>query len=156
MWLSGTRAAFPYPASRLPGAAGLHLPPQQAEDYRFLAGTIAANCSVLFTLPRMGSFNLWSGVPAPPGSEAPISLQVFTGDLQKSVLDRLRSDPRACVLYNRDLLEFWQATPRDVSRLPLVHYILDEMPQAAEKDGYQIRVNPHRNVPWTEKRKLFP
>lgn len=149
MWLSGVRwAGYPYPASRLRGAAALHLPPPQAENYRFLAGTIAANCSVLFTMPRLGSFNLWSGVPAPQGSEAPLSLQLFSFERQKSVLDLLQSEERACVVYNRELLEFWQTTPQDLARLPLANYILDEMPKAAEKGGYQIRINPHRNSPW--------
>ena len=56
---------YPYPASRLRGAASLHLPAEEEDRYVFLAGNIAANCDVLVTLPGMGSFNYWSGVPAP-------------------------------------------------------------------------------------------
>jgi hypothetical protein len=148
MWLSGLRlGAHPYPASGLRGAAGLHLPVQQEENYRFLSDTIAANCSVLFTMPRMGSFNLWSGVAAPLVSNAAVSMKSFTWERQKPVLDLLQSDPRACVLYNRELLEFWQTSPEDLARLPLAKYILDEMPKFAEKGGYEIRMKPHRISP---------
>ena len=149
MWHSGLRwTGYPYPATRLKGAAGLHLPPQQAETYRFLAGTIAANCSVLYTMPRLHSFNIWSGVPQPRDSEAPLALQMYTWEGQKQVLDQLRSDEGACALYNGELVRLWQTTSQDLARLPLVSYVLHEMPTAAEKGGYQIHANPQRHSAW--------
>ena len=149
MWHSGVRrTAYPYPASRLKGAAGLHLPPQQAETYRFLSGSIAANCSVLFTMPRLHSFNFWSGVPLPKDPEVPASIKAYTWGRQELVLDQLRSDEGACVLYNRELLLLWQITPDDLERLPLVTYVLHQMPTAAQDGAYQIRINPHRSSAW--------
>jgi hypothetical protein len=147
MWHSGLRwNGYPYPASRLKGAAGLHLPPQQAETYRFLAGTIAANCSVLNTIPKLGSFNFWSGVPAPEGSYTSASMEVW--ERQKPIIDQLKSDPRACVLLNPELLQSRQTTSQDLARLRWEKYLLSEMPKAAEKAGYEIRINPHRSSPW--------
>jgi len=148
MWRSGLRGAtLPYPTSRLKGASLLHLPPQQAENYRFLAGTIAGNCSLLYGEPRAGSLNFWSGVPAPKGSEAPMFIKVTSPETQKSVVDQLRSEERACVLYNRGVLEFFQTTPQDLARLPLARYI-DDMPKAAERGGFEIRIHPHRTSRW--------
>ena len=49
------------PPSNLSGSRSLRLPPEQESDYEFIAGSISANCDVLFTLPGMGSFNFWSG-----------------------------------------------------------------------------------------------
>ena len=147
MWHSGLRwTGYPFPASRLKGAAGLHLPPREAETYRFLAGTIAANCSVLATIPKLGSFNFWSGVPAPEGSYATASMEPW--ERQKPVLDRLQGDPRSCVLYSLPLLTLRQRTPQQQARLPWAKYALFEMPKAAERDGYEIRMNPHRGSPW--------
>jgi hypothetical protein len=149
MWHSGTRwNGYRYPPSRLKGAASLHLPPQQAETCRFLAGSIAANCSVMFTIPRQHSFNLWSGVAQPKDSEIPVALQMYTWERQQHVLDQLESEERACVLYNRELLLLWQTTPETLARLPLVGYVLQQMPTAAENGAYQIRINPHRSSPW--------
>jgi len=68
MFLSGFRLlGYAYPSSGLRGSNSLHLPPEQASRYRFLASATNANCGVLFSLPGMGSFNFWSDVPAPNG-----------------------------------------------------------------------------------------
>jgi hypothetical protein len=148
---SGFRGlAYPFPASKLDGAASLHLPPEQAARYQRLAAGIRANCSVLFTMPRMGSFNFWSGVPAPAGSNATVSMKSYSLERQTPILDLLQSDPRGCVLYNPQLLEFWQTTPDDLYKLPLAKYILDQMPRQVEDGGYQIRVSPSRTSPWTD------
>jgi hypothetical protein len=148
MWHSGLRwIGYPYPASRLKGAVGLHLPPQQAETYRFLAGTIAANCSVLDSIPKLGSFNFWSGVPAPEGSYASASMEA-SWERQQPILEQLKSDPRSCAVYSRELLTLRQSTPQELARLPWAKYILFEMPKAAERDGYEIRINPHRSSAW--------
>ena len=64
------------------------------------------------------------------------------------MLDQLRSDEGACVLYNRELLLLWQITPDDLERLPLVTYVLHQMPTAAQDGAYQIRINPHRSSAW--------
>jgi hypothetical protein len=138
------------PPANLQGAASLHLPPDQAARYRFLAGSLRANCGVLFTVPRMGSFNFWSSVEAPPGTNAAVSMKSYTPANQAPILGALRSNPRACVLYNPNLLEFWQTTPEDLAQLPLANYILREMPVVVEEGGYQIRTSPNRTSPWVE------
>ena len=91
---------YPYAASRLRGAAWLHLPAEEEDRYMFLAGNIAANCDVLVTLPGMGSFNYWSGVPTPNGSNMTAWMRVFDRERQQRILDLLRSNPRACSVYN--------------------------------------------------------
>ena len=67
---------------------------------------------------------------------------------QRSVLDQLKSDQRSCSLYSPDLLALRQSTPQEVAHLPWGNYILFEMPKAAERDGYEIHINPHRSSPW--------
>ena len=149
MWVSGLRrVGFDDPPSRLRGAASLHLPPAQEASYQYLAAAIGKNCSVLFALPRQGSLNVWSGVAPVPGSEAPLSFQVMGKPLQDAVLERLNRDRRACVLYNRELLEFWQAPPGVVEGSALASFVIREMPVMAERDGYQFKVNPKRVEAW--------
>ena len=140
---------YPYPPSRLRGAASLHFPAKQEDHYMFLAGNIAANCDLLVTLPGMGSFNYWSGVPTPNGSNMTAWMRVFDRERQQRILDLMRSDPRACSVYSAPLTGMWGATPEELAVSPLARYIIDEMPKVAEIDDYEIRVSPQRSSPWT-------
>jgi hypothetical protein len=140
---------YPYPASRLHGAASLHFPAEEEGRYLFLAGNIAANCDLLVTLPGMGSFNYWSGVPAPNGSNMTAWMRVFDRERQQRILDLLRSDPRACSVYSASRTRMWGTTVEELAVSPLARYIIVEMPKVAEIEDYEIRVSPRRSSPWT-------
>jgi hypothetical protein len=141
---------YPYPASRLRGAASLHFPAEEEDRYMFLAGNIAANCDLLVTLPGMGSFNYWSGVPTPNGSNMTAWMRVFDRERQQRILDLLRANPRACSIYSATWTSLWGTTPEELAVSPLAGYIIDDMPKVAEIDDYEIRVSPRRSSPWTE------
>ncbi len=147
------RSAFPahgylYPQSSLSGSASLHLPPEQEQRYGLLASSIRANCGLLFSMPGMFSFNLWSGVPSPNGSNVTFWTRLLSPEPQKPILDILQSNPRACVLYNKELARGEGSTTEELARLPLANFITDDMPKVAEEGDYEIRVNPRRNSPW--------
>jgi len=149
MWRSGLRQfGYPYAPSRLPGSSRLHLEPGQADTYRFLSNSIRQNCNLLYTLPRLHSFNFWSSVDAPAYSASPLSLQLYTVARQETVLNQLRKDASSCAVYNRAILDFWQAPQGFVDQSPLVQYVIREMPVMVSRDGYEIRVNPARRQPW--------
>ena len=141
---------YMFPQSKLRGSTSLHLPPDREQDFRFLAGSIGANCSLLFSLPGMSSFNFWSGVPAPNGSNHNNWMRTFSPERQKQILDILQSNPRACVLYNKKLVAFWGLSTEDLVRLPLARYIIGDMPLIVQRGDYEIRANPRRNSPWIE------
>ncbi|MEZ5364976.1 MAG: hypothetical protein R2748_22255 [Bryobacterales bacterium] len=125
--------------SDLPGSASLHLQPDVEAKFVFLAGDIRNNCDVLFTLPGMGSLNLWSGVPTPNGWNLTGWMKGFSADRQKDILEILRRNPRGCAVYNARLVEFWGSEPGDLDELPLARYIMHDMEKVAERDGYEIR-----------------
>ena len=150
MFHSGLRSSYRYPASRLRGSTSLHLPPELEQRFLFLSDSISANCNVLFTMPGMGSFNFWSGVPAPNGSNATAWIRLFSPERQKEILELLQANPGACVLYSKEHMAFWQITPEEVAKSPLASYIADDMPKVAEAGGYEIRTNPGRNAPWIQ------
>jgi hypothetical protein len=141
---------YPYAASRLRGAASLHFPPEEEDRYMFLAGNIAANCDLLVTLPGMGSFNYWSGVPTPNGSNMTAWMRIFDRERQQRILDLLRANPRACSIYSATRTSMWGATAEELAVSPLARYIIDEMPRVAAIDDYEIRVSPQRSSPWME------
>jgi len=149
MWLSGTRpSGYPNPPSLLRGAERMHLPVEQAEEFRRLAGAIGQNCSVLYTLPKMGSFNFWSGVPAPLEQYA--TADWLSPARNQRTMELLASEPRACALYHRELLDFAQVTPEERAHWALGNYVLEQMPRAMQQGGFEVRVSPRRNSPWLE------
>ena len=134
----------------LPGASSLHLSMGEEDTYQVLAKDIQTNCNVLFTMPGMGSFNFWSEVPTPNGLNLTAWMKGLSLDQQQEILQILQRDPKACVIYNADLIGFWKTTPDDLEKLPLARYILYEMPKVSRKQGYEIRVHPQRSSPWIE------
>jgi hypothetical protein len=136
------------PRSTLNGSSLLHLAPDRERDYEYLSRSLAANCSVLFTMPGMGSFNLWSGVPTPNGSNLTAWMKGLDAERQQQILDRLQSSSGACVVYNPTLVQFWQTRQEELMALPLARYILFAMANAAARGDYEIRVHPKRESPW--------
>jgi hypothetical protein len=151
MWNSGLRPQiYPYPPSRLSGATSLHLAQEPEERFEFLTTATRRNCDMLFTLPGMPSFNLWSGVRAP-------DVLVFGHWAKSSNLGEqarieatLQADPSACVIYSPANVEFWRLGKGTVEASPLATYILTDMRKVAERGGYEVRVNPNRKAPWIQ------
>jgi hypothetical protein len=144
-WREGFRPfRYRWPASNLAGMHSVHLRPDMEASYEFLAASVRANCDLLFTMPGMASFNFWSGVPTPDGSNLTAWVQGMSAAKQQRTLESLEGDPRACVITNTELLRFWQ-TPTTLT--PLALYI-DRMPVVAGRGGYEIRVSPERNAAW--------
>jgi hypothetical protein len=138
----------PYPSSGLRGATSLHLPPDRTAGYLFLAGSLRENCDLLFTLPGMGSFNLWSGVPTPNGFNLTAWVKSLSPQRQQQILDIMRDHPRTCAVYSDEMAHGWGDSSEDLDRSELAHFVLREMPKVAESLGYEIRVHPQRNAPW--------
>jgi hypothetical protein len=139
---------YPYPPSSLPGATSLHLSPEMEDTYEFLAQNVRENCDVLFTLPGMGSLNFWSEIPTPNGSNLTGWMKGFSVEKQEPILKILENDPRACVVYNAELVRFWTTTDQDLNASPLARYILGQMRVVAQRRGYEILAHPHRETPW--------
>jgi hypothetical protein len=96
----------------------------------------------------MGSLNFWSEVPTPNGFNLTAWMRGFSPERQEQILKIMENDPRACVVYNAELVDFWTATAQDLDTSPLSKYILNQMHVVAQRNGYQILVQPHRESPW--------
>jgi hypothetical protein len=140
----------PIPSSSLRGAASLHLPRELEDRYESLANDIKTNCSMLFTMPGMGSLNFWSGVPTPNGLNFTDWTRGFNLEQQQQILHVLAMNPRSCVVYNEELAHFWGSTDQDLVEIPLAHHILFDMRKVREEGGYTIFVDPRRSSAWIE------
>jgi hypothetical protein len=140
---------YPYPASHLAGSSSLHLQTEVENRFLFLAGSIRENCDSLFTLPGLGSLNFWSGIPTPNGSNLTAWMKGFDAERQQEILSLLQADTRACTVYNPAIAsDTWGSTVDNMSSSPLAYYITHDMRKIAERDGYEIRVHPQRELPW--------
>jgi hypothetical protein len=148
------RGSYPNPASALQGASSLHLPPELEVRYETLSSDIQTNCKILFTMPGMGGFNFWSGVPTPDGFNEDNWMRGVPLSEQQQTLQKLENNPSACVLVRREMLPIWGVPEGGVDTLPLAHYIDYEMPIVFMGFGYEIHVNPHRTQPWVERASL--
>jgi hypothetical protein len=145
------RASYPFPASALNGSSSLHLPPDLESKLETLAGELQTNCKILFSMPGMGGFNLWSGVPTPNGFNEGAWMRGLPLSDQQQILEKLQSSPSACVLVRREMLSVWGVPDGGLDTLPLAHYIDHDMPIVFTGWDYEIHVSPHRTTPWVER-----
>ena len=139
---------YAYPSSGLRGAEWLHLPPEQAKTLRQVTADLRANCSQVFTTPRMVSFNYWTGLPSPDrGTPQLMSLQ-YTAAERKWILEQLEGDAGACVVYSPGMLAFWHTTPAELETVEWGAYLLHEMRVVEEVGGYGVRVSRRRTAAW--------
>lgn len=141
---------FPPPSTRLKGTTWVHLPAEQTSEYESVAASVSRNCDMLFTMPGMGSFNIWSGVPTPNGWNLTAWMKGFGTDRQAEILSILRSDPEACAVVNPRIVHFWEKDEASIAALPLAHYLTMEMPKVAWFGAYELHVHPERKSPWLD------
>jgi hypothetical protein len=141
---------FPPASTRLKGSTWLHLPAEQTARFESIVRDVGTNCGILFTMPGMGSFNIWSGVPTPNRWNLTVWMQGVGPEEQAEILSLMQSDSRSCAILNRRILRFWGEDEAGVAALPLARYVMTEMPEVAEFGDYEIRVHPRRSAPWVE------
>jgi hypothetical protein len=129
------------PTLDLPGAKHIHVSNEEAITYRTLVREIRQGCDTLFTMPGMGSLNLWSERPTPNGYNLSAWMTAFTDDEQQAIVDILRRTNRPCVVYNEKLLHYWM--PSGTARLsssPLAKYVFYETRPISQVSDYELRV----------------
>lgn len=144
------RTQSSWPHSTLAGSSSIRMAPATNQMYTALVNDIRLNCDMLFTVPGTNSLNLWSGVRTPNGFNLTAWVKGFSADRQQEIRQILASDPNACVVVNPTRGAEWGSTDDDLAASPLASYILHVMPRASLIDGYEIRGNPLRSIPWKE------
>ena len=139
---------LPPRSAELRGATSLRLPEERESEFASIARKISPNCSILFTMPGMGSFNLWSGVHTPNGWNLTAWAKGFDAERQAEILSIMKSKSDACAILNRRIARLWDKDGATGAALPLGQYIMIEMPKMAEFGEYEIRVHPQRRTPW--------
>jgi hypothetical protein len=93
----------------LPGAERLRLSEPQRTAYRILALNAAIHADVLFTMPGMLSFNLWTNCPTPTQKNTTAWFTLLDESEQREIIAALEQSPRACIIVEERLIELMQA-----------------------------------------------
>ena len=97
------------------------------------------SCSRLITAPGMPSFNLWTGLTAPPVMPAGNWITGLDDASQERVVDEVAKEPQACVVYNREMVTFW-THGADVEGRPMMRYIHDHFRRVLDADGNELLI----------------
>jgi hypothetical protein len=124
-----------------PGATRLHLDSQHTVAFRWLVGALRRRCSTFVGFPGLGSLYLYSGLPAPSAQTSGNWMGVLDSARQQTIVDRLKSVSRPCLVKNRAVAAFWSRGQPFPAR-PLLRYVADKRRWSAvgTKAGYELLV----------------
>jgi hypothetical protein len=134
------------PALNLAGASRIHLSGEQANEYQWLTRSSVNYCDILIGLPNMPSLNFWAGMNPPGRLNVDAWMMVLSDEEQSEIALDLSKHPKACAIYNPEVLSFWNRNDRDLSGLPLVRYIHDEFKPVGSMDDFVFLVRNERDL----------
>ena len=136
-WDAG-RTYESFSALNFPGAGNVRVEPEKAAALRAIVSRINTSCGTLVTEPGLFSFHLWTGKPSPRGLEDQVWMSLLDDAAQEAIVREIARDPRACVVYQQDLVDSW-THGTDISRKPLVRFIRENFRTVFEGSGYCLK-----------------
>lgn len=134
------------PSSQLPGAGRIHLQDAQAQEYRWLVRQLDSHCDVFIGLPEVPSLHIWTGKDPLSGTDMSNWMMVMPDEQQVAASALLSQHPNACAVYNQELVDFWNQPRRDLSSLPLVHYLSQNFKVAGTAGPFALLVHNDREL----------
>jgi hypothetical protein len=134
------------PSLNLAGASRIHLSDEQAREYQWLTRSSVNYCDILIGLPNIPSLNFWAGMNPPGRLNVDAWMMVLSDEEQSEIELDLSKHPKACAIYNPEILSFWNRNDRDLSGLPLVRYIHDEFKPVGSMDDFVFLVRNERDL----------
>jgi hypothetical protein len=141
------------PSLALPGAERIHL--ADAPTYQWLTKKLRQECDVFMGMPDILSLNFWAQQAPPTVFAAGDWMDNLNDEQQSEVAAVLSRHPNACIVYNPDLVAFWNRGNRDLSRLPLVRYIFDHF-KTVDEIGMVANGTPSRYYLMVRKERDLP
>jgi hypothetical protein len=130
---------------RLPGADALLLPEGLSTALRALSRNAVMHADVLFSMPGMHSFHLWTDVPPPTSVNATHWFTLLSPAQQDAIRDKLAASPRSCVIVQRDVLDFL-VRQQIATDSPLAVWLRDNYEPAFKLQTYEFWVRKGRTI----------
>ncbi|MSU66206.1 MAG: hypothetical protein EXS38_08935 [Opitutus sp.] len=129
----------------LPGAAALRLPENFTTLLRVLARNATAHADVLFSLPGLHSFHLWTDVPPPTTINATHWFTLLSPAQQEAIRVRLAAAPRSCVIVQRNLYDYLVQS-KVATESPLTVWFHANYEKAFSLETYEFWVRRGRTI----------
>ena len=129
----------------LPGAAQLHLPESQRVSYRILALNAVVHTDMLFSLPGMFSFNLWTGLPTPTGKNTTLWFTLLNEAEQRAIIRKLEASPRPGLIVQDSLVELMEANEIPMKGV-LWDYLHSDFQAIFRSDGFAFWTKKGRSL----------
>jgi hypothetical protein len=120
----------------LRGTSLIRIDPEQAEDLRWVTAQLSS-CGSSYSLPGLLSFAFWTGHALLTTQNINDVLAFIPPERQERIVEALSRTPDLCVVYNPELLRIFDRG-QIRSDPPLLHFILADFVQVAERHGYVI------------------
>ena len=127
------------------GAEALRLEPALATELRVLSVNATAHCDLLFSLPGMFSFNLWTSLPSPTAANVTHWFNLLSPAQQSAVIAQLAAHPRAGLIVERDVLGLITGAGIPVGG-PLRDYLYAAFAPAFAAGSHEFWVRRDRSV----------
>ncbi len=127
------------------GAHLLRLPESLRSTYQVLCENASMHGDMVFSLPGMYGFNLWTGLPTPTLQDATHWFSLLKSENQNEIISVLKRTPRAIVINQVDLLDFLRREKIPMQG-PLYDYLQSEFVTAFQIGGFQFRVHRGRQI----------
>lgn len=142
------QVASRYPAGQaigLPGAERIRLPDDSAAVLRVMAQNAAVHADLLFSLPGMFSFNLWTGRPTPTAANVTHWFSLLNAERQQAIIRELETHPRAGIIVYPEHLQ-WLIDRKLAAKGPLFDYITQNFEPAIKIETLAFYVHRGRRI----------
>ncbi|AHF94724.1 hypothetical protein OPIT5_24095 [Opitutaceae bacterium TAV5] len=130
----------------LPGAENLRLSDEDTLRYRVFATNVAAHADILYSLPQLMSYNLWSGVPGATWNSGVLWYTDNDHPLKTQTLKALKEHPRSMLIVEDNVLESGYRSQAIRHDDPLYLYLKDNYVPVITMGRYSLRVRKGRIV----------
>ena len=129
----------------LPGTGQLRLPEPTRTAYRILSLNAAVHADLLFSLPGMYSFNLWTGLPTPTGKNATLWFTLLSDGEQCAIIEAIDRSRRPCIIVQESLIAMMQEARVPIQGV-LRDYLFREFLPVFNVEGFVFLVRKGRVI----------
>lgn len=131
----------------LPGASGLRLTEDRRTAYRMLCLNAAVHTDMLFTMPGMFSFNIWTDLPTPTPRNTTLWFTLLDEEEQAAIIRALEGAERPGIIVQETQLHLLRSSQVPI-RGPLVDHVFRNYTVAFRIDDFAFLTRPgHRFAP---------